>query len=298
MKKITLILTIAATIAFSSSSIVSGADTGSMAIYNSVADISNEKSCQAKFLKSLGTLHSGNRIVKDVPCEVDISPIVFRGLKYYILKSPNGTGRHWLDRNLGATEACIGADNDNDGYIDIEEDCFGHLYQWGRNDDGHEDRTNTSTTSTKATDITNAGTTLFITGSDTDANWASVDSDGALRVAAWKDGGSNDICPPGFSVPTEDELVADTINATTIEVGSSISGAYSFHKLSLGGYRDGASGVIKNLGNGILWSRTLSSKFHYGVSGRAVFYGTAGAGAQHLKGTVGASVRCIMDWHK
>jgi hypothetical protein len=32
--------------------------------------------------------------------------------------------------------------------------AYGHYYQWGRNDDGHEDRTKTGTSSTLATDIT------------------------------------------------------------------------------------------------------------------------------------------------
>jgi hypothetical protein len=38
---------------------------------------------------------------------------------------------------------------------------------------------------------------------------------GALRVAAWKDGGSNDICPVGFSVPTNDELHRETLGANS-----------------------------------------------------------------------------------
>jgi hypothetical protein len=43
-------------------------------------------------------------------------------------------------------------------------------------------------------------------------------SSGALRTVAWADGGANDICPAGFSVPTEAELTADTIGATTTNI--------------------------------------------------------------------------------
>jgi hypothetical protein len=50
--------------------------------------------------------------------------------------------------------------------------AYGHYYQWGRNDDGHEGRTKTGTSSTLATDITDAGTNLFITSTN---DWASVD---------------------------------------------------------------------------------------------------------------------------
>jgi hypothetical protein len=46
----------------------------------------------------------------------------------------------------------------------------------------------TGTSSTLATDITDAGTNLFITSTN---DWASVDVNGALRMAAWKDGGAN-----------------------------------------------------------------------------------------------------------
>jgi hypothetical protein len=37
-------------------------------------------------------------------------------------------------------------------------------------------------------------------------DWIKNDSNGALRIAAWKDGGVNDICPAGFSVPNKGEL--------------------------------------------------------------------------------------------
>jgi hypothetical protein len=38
-------------------------------------------------------------------------------------------------------------------------------------------------------------------------DWINNDSNGALRIAAWKDGGVNDICPAGFSVPNKGELI-------------------------------------------------------------------------------------------
>jgi hypothetical protein len=33
----------------------------------------------------------------------------------------------------------------------------------------------------------------------------------SIRTAAWADGGVNDICPVGFSVPTKEELKKDTV---------------------------------------------------------------------------------------
>jgi hypothetical protein len=57
----------------------------------------------------------------------------------------------------------------------------------------------------------------FIT---TFSDWTKVDNNGALRVAAWKDGGSNDICPVGFSVPTNDELHRETLGANSNTTGA------------------------------------------------------------------------------
>jgi hypothetical protein len=39
-------------------------------------------------------------------------------------------------------------------------------------------------------------------------------SSDASRIDAWANGGANDICPAGFSVPTEAELTADTMSAS------------------------------------------------------------------------------------
>jgi hypothetical protein len=48
-------------------------------------------------------------------------------------------------------------------------------------------------------------------------DWTSIDSSGASRIDAWANGGANDICPAGFSVPTEAELAADTIISMLVQ---------------------------------------------------------------------------------
>ena len=92
--------------------------------------------------------------------------VTFNFLTYKTVKSPY-TGKIWLDRNLGATQACVTLE---------DTACFGDYYQWGRSFDGHQIKTST-TTSTRAADINNAGT-LFIMNSAYD--WATTDSDGSL----------------------------------------------------------------------------------------------------------------------
>jgi hypothetical protein len=52
----------------------------------------------------------------------------------------------------------------------------------------------------------------FIVNNETPDDWTTnraVDDNGEDRMAAWADGGANDICPKGFSVPTKAELAAD-----------------------------------------------------------------------------------------
>jgi hypothetical protein len=151
--------------------------------------------------------------------------ITFKGLSYTLITSPD-TGRIWLDRNLGATRVATSS---------TDSAAYGYSYQWGRNDDGHESRTSGITT-TRATTIAPAHNNYIF--NNITYYWTSADSNGALRAAAWADGGSNDICPVGFSVPTEAELAADTISATTTTIINKDTAFSSFLKIPVAGYRN------------------------------------------------------------
>jgi hypothetical protein len=103
--------------------------------------------------------------------------------------------------------------------------AYGHYYRWGRNDDGHES-SSSAAVATIASSITNAGN-LFITS---DIDWTNADTSGALRTVAWADGGANDICPAGFSVPTEAELTA--INVAGSRSSTADVQIMGFHPIS------------------------------------------------------------------
>jgi hypothetical protein len=87
------------------------------------------------------------------------------------------------------------------------------------NKDGHESR-RSGTTATSASSITPVPAITTYINDPNNVEWVSkgIDDNGALRTAAWEDGGVNDICPAGFSVPTEEELKVDTTLATTTKV--------------------------------------------------------------------------------
>ncbi|WP_162262071.1 inverse autotransporter beta domain-containing protein [Bathymodiolus septemdierum thioautotrophic gill symbiont] len=197
---------------------------------------------------------------------------------YKTVRSPD-TDKLWLDRNLGATQVATSS---------TDSASYGDLYQWGRKADGHEDRTKTSTSSTLTSDITNASTTLFITSA---SDWVNVDSLGASRTAAWADGGVNDICPAGFSVPTDAELAADTTGATTTDIINSATAFSSFLKIPLAGNRYRSDGTLYSVGTfATLWSRSADGSYarRLGIdSGDACFDSNDRAD--------GFSVRCIKD---
>jgi len=108
------------------------------------------------------------------------------------------TGRIWMDRNLGATRVPTSA-SDAQGY--------GDLYQWGREKDGHQLRTS-STTGNKATSDV-AGNALFITNPSNTiySDWRTPQNDNLWQGV----NGINNPCPAGFRIPTKEEWEAEIL---------------------------------------------------------------------------------------
>ena len=221
----------------------------------------------------------------------------FKGNIYQTVTSPD-TGRVWLDRNLGATQVCTSS---------TDTACYGYYYAWGRNDDGHELATS-STTTTLATSISPATGTYIKDGSCINQNpcsnwvdWTRADINGVLRAAAWENDRVNDICPAGFVVPTEAELKADTIDATTTDITNATTAFSSFLKFPIGGYRYGESNSppYALVGTyGFAWTRTVGgSGSGYGDSSVLAWSNSGGPVAMFLlrSRAFGVSVRCIKE---
>ncbi len=182
------------------------------------------------------------------------------------------TGRIWMDRNLGATRAATSR---------VDGLAFGHLYQWGRAKDGHEER-DSDTTTTTATSANAGDANFIIADATTGNNW----TDFAAEDALWPTG-LNDPCPTGYRIPTGPELEAERIGFTSNDV----DGAYSALQLPLSGFRQ-KDGVLTNIGTaGYLWSSSASAtgpkylRFDYG-----------NAGVQEINGNsraTGLPIRCI-----
>lgn len=137
------------------------------------------------------------------------------------------TGETWMDRNLGATQIATSFDDVN---------AYGDLYQWGRNTDGHQIRTS-STTSILSTTNSPNHSDFILANSD----WLTVSDDNLWQGV----NGINNPCPLGFRLPTEAELEAERLSWTSNDAAGAFASPL---KLTIGGARSRMSGAIGNVG--------------------------------------------------
>ncbi|MEA3354232.1 MAG: thrombospondin type-1 domain-containing protein [Campylobacterota bacterium] len=162
------------------------------------------------------------------------------------------TGRTWLDRNLGAKQACTKSRNDfssDSEYVTSQEDCFGDYYQWGRETDGHEEL-NSDLTTVVVNSIEVDHDKFIIGSSNYDYDWTTADETGSSRVSDWSKISGLSICPSGFRVPTIEEIQAENI--------ANRDEAFTNLKLPASGLRSGtADGVYSYKGSyGVIWSNS------------------------------------------
>jgi uncharacterized protein (TIGR02145 family) len=180
------------------------------------------------------------------------------------------TGRIWMDRNLGASQAATSS---------TDAAAYGDLYQWGRRADGHQCRTSATTATQSSIDQPVHGD--FILNSD---DWRSPPNNNLWQGL----NGLNNPCPNGYRIPTENELDAERLswnsNNSTGAFGSPL-------KLSLAGYRYNANSSIAFLGtDSFLWSSTISTH----VS-RNLYFNNNNALINFDSRGSGLSVRCIKE---
>jgi len=185
-----------------------------------------------------------------------------------------GTGRYWMDRNLGALRP---ATSKND------PDSWGDMYQWGRFGAGHQLRFS-STSSTVLTSPT-AYSRYFIAWT---GNWLDH-----IDNTLWQGvNGTNNPCPQGFRLPTKEEWQAeiDSWGST-----SAVSAMNSPLKLPLGGLRDSigtGGGLFAPVTSGFYWS---SSVVPAGGAYALEITSTYGALINTYSRSNGMSVRCIQN---
>ena len=187
------------------------------------------------------------------------------------------TGKTWMDRNLGATQAATSAS---------DASAYGDLYQWGRGNDGHQCRNSATTTTLSATDQPVNG--KFILYSNSIGDWRSPQNNNLWQGV----NGLNNPCPSGYRIPTKAELDADKSSWPL----NSVAGAFASPiKFTAGGGRLSATGNNGNIESiaqgGVYWSSSIS-----GTSSLHLEFGTLNVGLTvTITRSDGNSIRCIKD---
>jgi len=183
------------------------------------------------------------------------------------------TGKTWMDRNLGASQAAISS---------TDASAYGDLYQWGRAADGHEKR-NSGTSSTLSSSDT-PGHGNYIKNSSSPYDWRSPQNDNLWQG----ENGINNPCPSGYRLPTEAEWDAERQSWSS----NNSAGAFASQlKLTLAGNRRSATGTLSVMGSfGDYWSSTVG-----GSRSQSLLIYSSDAGTTGNYRAFGRSVRCIKN---
>ena len=183
------------------------------------------------------------------------------------------TGKIWMDRNLGASQAATSSTDAN---------SYGDLYQWGRGADGHQCRNSTTTATLSTTDQPGNGNFITITLAPYD--WRSPQNDNLWQGV----NGVNNPCPSGYRLPSYAELEAERLSWSS----NNAAGAFASPlKLPAAGGRVRSNGSLLNVGSlGRYWSSSVS-----GTNARYLSFNSSDAGMLTFYRANGFSVRCLKD---
>jgi len=184
-----------------------------------------------------------------------------------------GTGKIWMDRNLGASQAAISSTDAN---------SYGDLYQWGRRSDGHQCRTSGTTSTLSSTNTPANGN--FILTPNSPYDWRSPQN-----TNLWQGVNSvNNPCPSGYRLPTQTELNAERFWWSSNNSGGAFASPL---KLPVAGRRSFSNGWIYDVGTfGYYWSSTVSNAIS-----RYLDFDSSDAYMSSSYRASGLSVRCIKD---
>ena len=191
-----------------------------------------------------------------------------------IVDVTSATGKTWMDRNLGASQA---ATDSTDAL------AYGDLYQWGRFADGHQCR-NSGTTNTLSSTNT-PGHDKFILALDIPNDWRSTQNDNLWQGV----NGINNPCPKGYRLPTDTEWNAERASWGSNDSAGAITSPL---KLPAAGNRNYGYGDLLNVGsNGYYWSSTVYNN----IGSKFLEFDSSNAKMENTVRARGLSVRCIKD---
>ncbi len=226
---------------------------------------------------SVGTAYGGqvefDTVTEEVfACGDDVS-FTYRGEEVtYGTVVNTTTGKCWMDRNLGASQVAASS---------TDSDAYGDLFQWGRLDDGHQDRGSETTETISSTDAPGHGDFIL---APYPFNWH-----GWHNPNLWQgDGSINDVCPAGWRVPTETELNDERLSWSSYNSAGAFASPL---KLPMAGGRHSISGSLEFVGSsGFYWSSDVA-----GLNSRYLEFDSNYADMNDFHRALGLSVRCIKD---
>jgi hypothetical protein len=183
------------------------------------------------------------------------------------------TGKIWMDRNLGASQAATSSADAN---------SYGDLYQWGRRSDGHQCRNSATTTTLSSTDHPAHGD--FIIAPNFPYDWRSPQNDNLWQGV----NGVNNPCPSGYRLPSDVELNAERLSwASNNAVGAFASPL----KLPMAGGRKHTDGTLYNIGSaGFYRASTVN-----GINSNYLDFKNNESFIFNARKGFGLSVRCLKD---
>lgn len=198
-----------------------------------------------------------------------MATVTYRGASWTYEEVERG-GLIWMDRNLGATQAATS---------ETDSSAYGHLFQWGRGDDGHQLRDSATTTTLYTTD---AAGSSFVYGMGTPYDWRNPQKD-----ELWNNGVNIPI-PTGWRLPTLTELESERLSW----VSNNSAGAYaSTLKWTNNGYRTRIDAAVNGVNSyGYYWSSSIGRTIG---SGRLFFYSSAANTYDDEDRAAGMGVRLI-----
>jgi len=216
-----------------------------------------------------------------------------RGVKYVVTVDAadatlenvvvGGSGKVWMDRNLGATKVAASS---------TDTDAYGYIYQWGRGTDGHQRRESSGTTTTLS-NLDDPDHNDFILTSSSPYDWRNPQNHNLWQGAS----GTNNPCPSGFRLPTYTEIYNEKITW----VSNNAAGAFASPlKLTVAGYKlygDATNVVVGAGSSGYYWTSTVDGTeiWRMEIMGSNMVYPNGRVAFSKYARSYGYSVRCIKD---
>jgi uncharacterized protein (TIGR02145 family) len=213
------------------------------------------------------------RTVSAFVCGISTITFITNGVQVTYGTVISANNRCWLDRNLGASQVATSSTDAN---------AYGHYFQWGRLDDGHQVMTSPTTPVQSTGDIPGHGN--FITSGSPPYDWRNPQN-----PSLWQGiNGINNPCPSGYRLPTEAEWETERQSWNT----NNSAGAFASPlKLALTGLRYHFAGDPLVVGTqGYYWSSSVS-----GVDSRGLTFEGSNAWMHPFVRSFGIPVRCIKD---